>query len=330
MKKLGIIGAGISGLVLGYYLKDEFDVVIFDKSRGVGGRMATRRSGDFIFDHGTPFFTAKTNTFNDFLHQFINKKVVQEWNPKFARIIDYNIKNIYNWADSRKHYVASPYMTSFAKELGEEMHITLSTEITQIICNKNKVDLISSSGAKESFDYVITAIPPHQAFDILPNNCEYKNELQYIEMLPCFSMMLGIKKPLNINFDAALVKGADISFISIMNSKPKRQSSHAISVLSTNIWAKNNFTLDKLEVINHMKSELEKTLNCKIIDIVHEDLHRWKYANIYKQLGNRSFFDPYNNIGSIGDWCIEGKVEGAFLSAIDIVDKLRNLSYKNT
>lgn len=66
----------ISGLVLGYILKDEFGVVIFNKSRGVGGIMSTRRSGEFAFDHGTPFFTANTNTFSDSLHQFIKKEAV--------------------------------------------------------------------------------------------------------------------------------------------------------------------------------------------------------------------------------------------------------------
>lgn len=53
---------------------------------------------------------------------------------------------------SYKHYVASPYMTRFAKSLAEEMNIRLSTEIIKIFFNKNKVDLISISGAKENFD----------------------------------------------------------------------------------------------------------------------------------------------------------------------------------
>ena len=46
MDKVAIIGAGISGLALANKLKNHFEVVVFGKSRGYGGRVATRRSGE--------------------------------------------------------------------------------------------------------------------------------------------------------------------------------------------------------------------------------------------------------------------------------------------
>ena len=60
MKKLAIIGSGLSGLTLANHLKDEFDVTVFEKSRGVGGRLATRRVDTYAFDHGAQYFTART------------------------------------------------------------------------------------------------------------------------------------------------------------------------------------------------------------------------------------------------------------------------------
>ena len=54
-----IIGAGITGLIAGYHLnKAGREILIVDKSRGVGGRMATRRIGDASFDHGANFLYA--------------------------------------------------------------------------------------------------------------------------------------------------------------------------------------------------------------------------------------------------------------------------------
>jgi predicted NAD/FAD-dependent oxidoreductase len=46
-------------------------VTIFEKARGAGGRMATRRAEPFIFDHGAQFFKAKTGRFSAFIAPLI-------------------------------------------------------------------------------------------------------------------------------------------------------------------------------------------------------------------------------------------------------------------
>lgn len=52
-----IVGAGVSGLTLAreFSARSEAHLVI-EKSRGVGGRMATRREGGARFDHGAQFY----------------------------------------------------------------------------------------------------------------------------------------------------------------------------------------------------------------------------------------------------------------------------------
>jgi len=42
MPKIAIIGAGLSGLILAHSLKEHANITIFEKARGVGGRMSTR------------------------------------------------------------------------------------------------------------------------------------------------------------------------------------------------------------------------------------------------------------------------------------------------
>jgi predicted NAD/FAD-dependent oxidoreductase len=59
-----IVGAGICGLVAGRRLADAgAEVVLVDKGRSVGGRLATRRIGDATVDHGAQFFTVRTPAF---------------------------------------------------------------------------------------------------------------------------------------------------------------------------------------------------------------------------------------------------------------------------
>ncbi|MFM8454377.1 MAG: NAD(P)-binding protein [Gammaproteobacteria bacterium] len=51
MKKIAIIGAGLSGITLAKKLSQKVDVHIFEKGRGIGGRMSTRYADPFVFDH---------------------------------------------------------------------------------------------------------------------------------------------------------------------------------------------------------------------------------------------------------------------------------------
>lgn len=54
--RIAIIGAGISGLRAGLELIRDHDVTIFEKSSGVGGRVATRRFDSCEVNHGAPRF----------------------------------------------------------------------------------------------------------------------------------------------------------------------------------------------------------------------------------------------------------------------------------
>ena len=67
LTKIAVIGAGISGLNLARLLSDVADVVVFEKSDKLCGRMATHQSNGFSFDHGAQFFTAKKEAFKSFI-----------------------------------------------------------------------------------------------------------------------------------------------------------------------------------------------------------------------------------------------------------------------
>ena len=61
--KIAVVGAGLSGLVVAEKLQSVGTVEVFDKSRGAGGRMSTRYAGDYEFDHGAQYFTARSDAF---------------------------------------------------------------------------------------------------------------------------------------------------------------------------------------------------------------------------------------------------------------------------
>jgi hypothetical protein len=59
-----IVGAGISGLMAAQVLQNNgVHVCVMDKSTSVGGRLATRRIGTGVADHGAQFFTVREPQF---------------------------------------------------------------------------------------------------------------------------------------------------------------------------------------------------------------------------------------------------------------------------
>ncbi|MEJ5344414.1 MAG: FAD-dependent oxidoreductase [Chloroflexus sp.] len=63
MKTVAIVGAGVAGLAAAQALvanQSGIVPVVFEKSRGVGGRAATRRIDGFCFDHGAQYVKAPT------------------------------------------------------------------------------------------------------------------------------------------------------------------------------------------------------------------------------------------------------------------------------
>ena len=84
-KRVAIIGAGMAGLTCAHELaKSGFDVHVFEKSKGVGGRMSHRYYEEWEADHGAQYFTVKDQLFAARLTEWMNAGVVAEWGGKIV------------------------------------------------------------------------------------------------------------------------------------------------------------------------------------------------------------------------------------------------------
>jgi predicted NAD/FAD-dependent oxidoreductase len=325
-KKIAIIGAGIAGITIASKLQNLNEVTVFEKSRGVGGRMSSRRVEDYSFDHGAQFFTAKTAEFKELCRKAESEGVIEQWNCNFVEIKGNQILEKWQFSSRYPHFVATPQMNSLCKYIGKDLNILLSQEIISIKFDNDKWSLNSKEGAVfRDFDYLILAIPSHQTINLIPESFGHFDVISNSKMSACFALMLAFKKPLKINFEAALVKESNISWISLNHSKPQRPKAFSMVVNSSNKWAEENIEED-LEVIKEkMISSLQKIINFDLEDINYQNIHRWKYANSDLQKGEKSLFDAKLNLGICGDWLISGRVESAFLSALDLYKKMKNL-----
>ena len=112
MSRIAIIGAGIGGLTLAQALADQHEVVVFEKGRGMGGRMATRYADGFAFDHGAQYFTARDPRFVALVDKLVAVGAVAPWQGPIASIAADGTISVDGMRDG--HYVGTPNMNSFA------------------------------------------------------------------------------------------------------------------------------------------------------------------------------------------------------------------------
>jgi len=333
MKRIAIIGAGMAGLTLAHQLKHKAEITLFEKSRGVSGRLATRRLGEYEFDHGAQFFTARSKAFEQFIAPFIEQGIIAEWQPRVLTLEVGEKPYRRDWFEP--HYVAVPRMNSFAKALATDLDIQLETSITKLCALPDgQWQLHTPDGElPQAFDWVISTAPVTQSIALLNEHLsvlftdtasDTENTLQDVQMAPCFTLMLGFEQALKLPFQAARAKNASIEWIIVNSSKPGRTEPFTLVIQSSNSWARENLERDLDWVKQTMLSDLEQLLGEPLPAVAVESLHRWRYSRVEQALERDAVLDWEKGLAACGDWCLSGRVEGAFLSANSLARQLEH------
>jgi predicted NAD/FAD-dependent oxidoreductase len=326
MKKIAIIGSGICALTLAHKLKDTANIELFEKSRGVSGRMSTRNADQFQYDHGAQFFLIKTKEFKNFLSPMIKKGLVARWDARYSELDREFVTHSHQWNQDNPHYIGNPKMNSIAKHLAKDLNVHLNKSVNRIEM-QNGWSVFDDKGENlGSFDWVISTAPPLQTSKILPRTFKYYDEIYQKKMKSCYSLMLGFEKPIELKWDAALVKNSKVSWISVNSSKPNRPNHFSLLVHSTNEWAEKHIDGERDVLKRQLCHETSDIIGHDVSKAKHVELHRWLYANIDRQYNSAPYFlDSKLNLAACGDWCVQGRVEAAFTSGYSLAMKLREL-----
>lgn len=321
--KIAIIGAGLSGIILAKNLSTKFTVTVFEKSRGIGGRMSTRYADSFFFDHGVQSFTIETESFKDFIKPYIENSSITEWTGKVINI-NYG-KNSTTRLLHNPHYVSSPNMNSFCKELAKELDIKLNIEIAQLTRKTFNVWSLKDSNGNNlgDFNWVISTAPPEQTSHLLKNFIDPDNKISNSDMKSCYALMIGFNKPLQQNWIAAKVFKSPIKWISVNSTKIGRPKNNTCFVVhSRSSWPNKQMNYKIDEVQKELVNEFEKitNINCTKADFI--ATHYWKYATVGKTSKSGYYFDSVYNLAATSDWCSTSSIEEVWQSAQLLSDKL--------
>jgi predicted NAD/FAD-dependent oxidoreductase len=326
-QRIAIIGAGLSGITLAGRLSSSAEVTVFEKSRGVGGRMATRRFEDYAFDHGTFSFTARSSEFKRFLAPWIAAGLLQEWKGKVITLAEGKKPGKRFWYEP--HYVCAPSMNSLCRKLSEGITVRTACEVAPLGQKREKPWALFDSQETPlgNFDLVISTAPPAQTLRLFGPHLPPSAGMRGEKFMACYALMVGLPGPWKKGWIAAKVQDSSLDWISVNSSKPGRNHAHTELVAQTgNQWAEDHVDANQDEIKDLLCRELTLIAGIEIEKADYVSLHRWRYATLERAHDEDDkeppFFDPALQLASAGDWCTRSNVEHAWLSADQLASRI--------
>lgn len=293
--KIAIIGAGFSGCNLYNNLKEKYeDITIFEKSRGVGGRLSTKYIEDKYIDHGTSSLIPITDDLKFFCLDLAKNGVLK------AKYDEFIPKNGIN---------------SICKFLIDEKDLKTNIKITKVQNTNNKW-ILQDENHKiyENFDLLFITIPAPQIVELqieLPS--DFKEKLSLVKYDSIFSLILYSNKDIKLN-ENRLYENPDIKNI-INNSKKYAYKDFSSYVIHSSKEFANCVNHKSKEDIceiflENFDEEIQEELN-KFTIVP----HLWKYAFAKNSLDMPYFLNNEKNLGICGDYFNHNNLEASLLSS---------------
>jgi len=318
MQRIAIIGAGLSGAVLTDRLvKAGREVTLFEKSRGTGGRLASARLGDFSADLGASCIDAYSESFTAWLAHQKQLGRVHSWAP---RTISFKGKQL----ESPPVWVGVGRNSSLTRELIQGATLRTETRIGVVWPDKEGVLLRDEySNSLGHFDAVICTAPAPQAVSLLEAVPRFANHAEEAVTDPSWVYVAVLEQlPSKLSGVDLVMDGLlGIERVFVESNKPNR-GGVVIKVEMSRDWSEDNINLHadtvKAEAIQRLEAWLDERLIVKV-----DRIHRWLYSSSLQPSPNElSLWDKECAIGACGDWIGPAGLEGSFLSASDLADRL--------
>lgn len=329
---IGIIGAGISGLVAGRILaKAGHDVTVFEKSRGYGGRMATRYFGEnreIKLDHGATSFTAKSDEFKAFIAELSDKGLVEPWTDSISFHDGKELLAVHPARENTTQYIAKDGMNTIGRYLSRWVDVKLESRVTGITMlgknsQKKKHWMINLQNFNVfEMDAVLIATPGVQAYGLIQTSQDetaVRNIIRQIDEVhykPSFSVMLGYKNGEKPDWKAFAANNDIISYVSNESSKRDTGEEVNLVVQTTAEFATKHAKDDKEAVASLVVQELRSLAGKWAGNPVWAQVHYWRYTR-----PGMVFDTPFMELEGhpamlalVGDYFNGSDVEAAYLS----------------
>jgi len=318
---VAVVGAGLSALTAARTLAGRgLAVRLFEKARGPGGRMSTRRAEDHVFDHGAQYFTARDPAFRAAVREWEEAGVVRRWDGRIAvaeggRVAPKGGETV--------RYVGTPRMSSVTRQLSRGLDVRCGVRVGAVERSGGRWRLTDDSGADLGLhDAVLLTTPPEQAVPLLADAPQVAARVAEVCMRPCLTVMAAFPERLPVDGDGLFVHGSPLSWVARNGSKPDRPPPETWVLHASPGWSDANLEREPDAVAEELLAAFFAAVGAAPVEPSFLRAHRWRYALADEPLDDGCLWDAERRIGAGGDWCRGSRVEGAFLSGAAAAERL--------
>lgn len=298
---IAIIGSGVAGLACARRLvASGLRPTLFDKGRGIGGRVATRRvyiaGHELSFDHGAQYFTVR--------------------DPEFSAQINAAGHDVARWEDTtvETRLVGTPGMASLPKALAIGLNIKQQVEV-KALRQHGPQWLLETNDEEISARQLVMTIPPLQAARLLGETHPLNKTLATIEMAPCLTLMAAFAPEVPRPFVSLSSDTQALTWIAQDSAKPGRNSALTAWVAQASPrWSALHLDEAPEVIAARMLPLLADAIGARPELAFHSVAHRWRYARVVTPLGQPFLRNDIGNLWLAGDWCLGARVEAAWRS----------------
>ncbi|KAF0094070.1 MAG: fumarate reductase/succinate dehydrogenase flavoprotein domain-containing protein [Puniceicoccaceae bacterium 5H] len=321
MESCLVIGAGISGLLAGLKLHENaVNVTVIEKSRGLGGRMATRRQDGAIFDHGAQFMTTRNRQFREMVERWLGQEVVKPW---------------YIGPQGNMRYVGAQGMTTVPKFLAKKLTVHNRQTATALAFEHNRWKVTCQKGeggtVTHEADFLILTCPVPQSLKLLLDSeieLDYDDEveLKRIQYRRCISVLAqlngpaGLPAPGAMDLNHPLLRWIGDNSVKGISDKPGTVTIHSSPQYAMQHW--DSTDEDRIPPLLEAAKPFLKSA------VEGASAHRWRYSEptyLFKE--KQPFRKPYYindelSLGLCGDGFGGPRIEAAALSGLALGEDL--------
>ncbi|QRL03537.1 NAD(P)/FAD-dependent oxidoreductase [Vreelandella venusta] len=329
---VAVIGAGLSGLACGQQLANQgVKVALFDKARGPGGRMSSKRRPSATLDLGAQAFTVRDPRFANKVAEWQAAGCVARWPTSCYQA---SASGWQTHSDAQLRYTGTPRMSALTRHLADTLNalpnafITFQTHIATLDKTAAGWQLHDTRGSSHGpFDMVVISAPPPQAKALLAAweptlaaACEAKSQRG------CWAGWVIFEKPLPpmAKVDAAWhtvhTQHPALRLASRNHTKPGREHQpESISLLAQLDWSDAHIESDSDSVAQQLLAAFVSLLpdDTELPNVLDLGAHRWRYAQP-AQAGHQAYLYSTSGLALCGDSFKGSRVEDAWLSGDEL------------